>query len=391
MNQKLTKGGHTSHLPLHTSNRGITLIALVITIIVLLILAGVTINMVLGDDGIIQNAQKAKERYEDEAEEEQDALDIAAGNLDLHTKGTVANTVKVGDYVEYIYNPGTVEITAEESGLKELSEDGDWDDESLAIDQNFNSATGGNAQVTAWRVLSKKDGIVKLVAETPINSELTLAARPGWVNGPDILNDMCKTLYSSDIGTGRSINVEDINEITKYDGTKYYTNYDGDKVPIAPDETMTIAEAAKTAGENGAKYDMDNFLSKVPEEGKNIAEYEITNYSYDVDDGSYKNKWLTAGDKEYQMLFGDDNMTYWLASSSVICEFDWEFASFHLRFIKSGKVTGGTTFNGNLNLFPHMCTVRPVVTLKTGLKIDTTDATRDGSSTAPYKIKMKLD
>ena len=41
------------------SSKGITLIALVITIIVLLILAGVTISMVLGDDGIIAQAQDA--------------------------------------------------------------------------------------------------------------------------------------------------------------------------------------------------------------------------------------------------------------------------------------------------------------------------------------------
>ena len=41
--------------------RGITLIALVITIIVLLILAGVTINMVLGDDGIIAQAKESTE------------------------------------------------------------------------------------------------------------------------------------------------------------------------------------------------------------------------------------------------------------------------------------------------------------------------------------------
>ena len=34
--------------------KGITLIALVITIVVLMILAGVSINTVLGDDGIIK-------------------------------------------------------------------------------------------------------------------------------------------------------------------------------------------------------------------------------------------------------------------------------------------------------------------------------------------------
>lgn len=40
-------------------NKGVTLVALVITIIVLLILAGVTLSMVMGDSGIFSKANKA--------------------------------------------------------------------------------------------------------------------------------------------------------------------------------------------------------------------------------------------------------------------------------------------------------------------------------------------
>lgn len=42
------------------NERGITLIALVVTIVVLLILAGVSISMLTGENGIITQAQKAK-------------------------------------------------------------------------------------------------------------------------------------------------------------------------------------------------------------------------------------------------------------------------------------------------------------------------------------------
>ena len=41
-------------------NKGITLVALVVTIVVLLILAGVSINLVLGNNGIIAKAKDAK-------------------------------------------------------------------------------------------------------------------------------------------------------------------------------------------------------------------------------------------------------------------------------------------------------------------------------------------
>lgn len=46
-------------------NKGITLIALVVTVVVLLILAGVSINLVLGDNGIIGKTSEAKVKQED--------------------------------------------------------------------------------------------------------------------------------------------------------------------------------------------------------------------------------------------------------------------------------------------------------------------------------------
>jgi len=43
-------------------NKGITLIALVVTIIVLIILAGISINLVLGENGLIEKSKKSKEQ-----------------------------------------------------------------------------------------------------------------------------------------------------------------------------------------------------------------------------------------------------------------------------------------------------------------------------------------
>ena len=53
---------------------GITLIALVITVVILIILATVTLNVVLGEDGLIQRAQQAKDLTEQAALEEQQGL-----------------------------------------------------------------------------------------------------------------------------------------------------------------------------------------------------------------------------------------------------------------------------------------------------------------------------
>ena len=56
------------------NNHGITLIALVITIVVLLILAGVTIATLTGDNGILTKAQEAKTKTEEAQKQEEAQL-----------------------------------------------------------------------------------------------------------------------------------------------------------------------------------------------------------------------------------------------------------------------------------------------------------------------------
>ena len=65
-------------------NRGITLIALVVTIVVLLILAGVSISMLTGEKGIITQAKKSKEQTI--IGEEKDAIAIAYNGCKINNK-----------------------------------------------------------------------------------------------------------------------------------------------------------------------------------------------------------------------------------------------------------------------------------------------------------------
>ena len=64
--------------------KGITLVALVVTIIVLIILAGISINLVLGDNGIITIAQKAKENIELAKIEEETELNELYTQLEIN-------------------------------------------------------------------------------------------------------------------------------------------------------------------------------------------------------------------------------------------------------------------------------------------------------------------
>ena len=100
--------------------KGITLVALVITIVVLLILAGVSINTVLGDDGIIKKAKEAAEATKQaSAEEEMNRLvleyQLASNDETLEsflqekvTEGRIDGVTDNGD--------GTITITKKVDG-----------------------------------------------------------------------------------------------------------------------------------------------------------------------------------------------------------------------------------------------------------------------------------
>ena len=76
------------------STKGITLIALVVTIIILLILAGVSIAMLTGNNGVLTQGKRAKE--ETEIAEEKEAISLAMNALKIQKQvGTKESGIKV--------------------------------------------------------------------------------------------------------------------------------------------------------------------------------------------------------------------------------------------------------------------------------------------------------
>ena len=75
--------------------RGITLIALVITIIILLILAGITIGLVTGDNGLLAQATRAKEETENAQIKEEEVLT----NYEDYINNSTLDTAVVGKIV----------------------------------------------------------------------------------------------------------------------------------------------------------------------------------------------------------------------------------------------------------------------------------------------------
>ena len=111
--------------------RGITLIALITTIIVLLILAGITIGAITGSNGIIGQAQSAKE--ETEISQEKEIIDISTveamgknnrGNLeeeefqnaiDKHANGK-ASVADIGEEFEVFFEESNRYYTVDKDG-----------------------------------------------------------------------------------------------------------------------------------------------------------------------------------------------------------------------------------------------------------------------------------
>ena len=71
--------------------KGITLVALVVTIVVLLILAGVSINLVLGDNGIVKKSQEAKRKSGEASQNDLTSMNELAKELEDVIDGTGNN------------------------------------------------------------------------------------------------------------------------------------------------------------------------------------------------------------------------------------------------------------------------------------------------------------
>ncbi len=83
--------------------KGITLIALVITIIILLILAGITIGTITGENGLFRRSKDAAKKYKDAAAQEENDLIHLGEILENHTEVKPPDLEK-GD-IEFILNP----------------------------------------------------------------------------------------------------------------------------------------------------------------------------------------------------------------------------------------------------------------------------------------------
>lgn len=184
----------------HNNKEGITLVALVITIIILLILAGITINLTIGQRGILNRAEEAGRNYQEAAKREDEQLTNFLKEADDIIKGINGNGGGS--------NPTTPEISEAVKGLKA----GDY----IKYDTGVTSV-GENGVITC-RVLYPADSEygLQIISDKNVRTDITLGGST-WEEGKTVYNGAIETLNS---------------EAQKYVNTEYA--YDGRCVGSIP-------------------------------------------------------------------------------------------------------------------------------------------------------------
>ena len=85
------------------SDKAITLVAIIITIIILLILAGVSLTLVLGENGLIDKAKASVNKYQMASEVEQEQLENIEEYMDTYdlANGGKSKTIKYLGFPDY--------------------------------------------------------------------------------------------------------------------------------------------------------------------------------------------------------------------------------------------------------------------------------------------------
>ena len=216
------------------THKGITLIALVITIIVLLILAGVAIATLTGDNGIIAKAQQAKMQNDKAAAKEKVDLAIAAsfdetGKIDLgQLKNNLNNkdgiNPKVGDLTDESF---PLEVTVDEIKVI-IKKDGNGNySTSFGDDENLAQAP------TSWVKTTKTDSN-------------WYSYNGDTVNAPKLVGKMTPIKYNLDLPSGANKTNKWANAITADGSMWVWIPRYAYKITYYTDSNYTTTSTTKT-------------------------------------------------------------------------------------------------------------------------------------------------
>ena len=391
--------------------KGITLIALVVTIVVLLILAGVSIGMLAGENGIIRQAIQAKANTR--GAEVKETVDMAVNENKMLDYSNTTGTKKTRqEVIEKLQNEGKLtdkeveqlqtvdkitigEIEVDFSGLNE--EEGTtigdiYSDELVGTEIKNTTLDSKLPEGTdnSWIILGKdKDGSIMLTTSKPISNGATLTDSD-WLSYEEDLNTAC-SIYGGIIQgqeiKSRCMTIDDVNMVTgfvepefnTYTFTNEATNdYENKRVNYwHPDENGTATESDGTGD--------PNLWSK------NETTYECDAYEYYIDTSSNTVKYVYEGSngietyttplKNTNLIFGD-NLDYWYVLASRSTAITPTDAYFFISFVSAGKVARGNMLAGDFLMCSSNSSsfeggklsaalpIRPIINLPSNIKVE---------------------
>ena len=339
--------------------RGITLIALVITIIVLLILAGVALSALTGDSGILNNAESAKDKTNLANAEEQVALAvqgaltrgyadgigiITRGNLKLELDRIVGQDGKdyalIGDESPWKVTIGEYKVQVYENGR---------------ISKILPSAEG----TTPWLPLGFSQ-----VKGTSLETGLTISNTTDgtlgtqnyvWIEVPTTISaEVIRNETPTTITLADAENEDEILEVLEiYAGKGTATSY----------------------RDNSFKDEWYDSKEKTKDEGGNLndtAGCGMTYYEYE----ERYNKMLNSIKK-----YGG----FWLAQYEAGIAYEKEGETSTYRTKDSERIINPTSANYAKNQYPYNC-----VTCSEAQKIANEDSTNSYTSSLPFGIQWDL-
>ena len=319
---------------------GITLIALVVTIIVLLILSAIVINFTIGQNGIFTRAENAKERYEYASVNEEKELNKTVNFIDKYINETSqgektllemynkaiedkctnsdgmcdrTDHLHIGDYVSF-KNPTNVSATAN------ATDTGCEENQTYTINEERNQVN--------WRVLGldEETGGIKLISGIPLRRNETrgyfdIKGAQAYEKGYLVPDQICNSLYGSQtyVAKARSVKQKDIDElmgittiedIRRVDRFTYYGEYKyNDSYSIDNAYTPESYLAEKNNGE--PEGNRRGTISGI-----------VDGYYYTVNSSDEEGvPYVTLDNPRiYNMVFGDENsgkLTYIFSSRGV--------------------------------------------------------------------------
>ncbi len=362
---------------LKKGNEGITLVALVVTIVVLLILAGISLNLVLGENGIISRAQDARNQTAEGKANTEKAVNALTDEMEAYVKeneggnggsGTAADLSKynIGDEVAYTYDvvSGGYSLTAAKSGYTS--------DQTVAQ----------SSTTLKWKIINKDEstGTIDIVSAEPTSNSVYFQGALGYNNGVYLINDICEKLYSNTAKgiKARSINLEDMEKHLTDAGFTARNAYKSEVTYGTPKTYTSSKKYPKLyASQIGAGITSTSVTQ--PDTVKTVDPYKESSKGYTTPTAETSD---TAGDSGltvtqtyYYIPINETNYGaaaailansnyYWVASRYVITYSS--NAGFGLR-VAGTNMGGVNEFNSDGDTFSNDRRLRPLVSLSSSV------------------------